>query len=329
MVANKVVISASIVLIQGGESVLADRAVSEILKARAGSEVTQLDGATVEIGQFADATAPSLFSESRILVIKDMQDLVMDVQEEVERYLAEPDPELLLVFTHKGGVKGKALLEKVKKLKPEIITCEPIKKESEKLDFVRGEFNRLHRKIENDAVQALVDALGSDIRELTGVCSQIAFDTPNPKAAITVADVNKYQQGRVETTGFDVADATLDGNPEAALIALRNALATGTDPVMITSALASAIRNLAKVSGAPRGAKSFELAGSLGLAPWQIDKARRQLNNWSPAAIVHAVQEVATADAAVKGAAVDPIYALERAISAIATGRKKASLSLS
>jgi DNA polymerase-3 subunit delta len=98
---------------------------------------------------------------------------------------------------------------------------------------------------------------------------------------------------------------------------------------MITSALASAIRTLAKVSGAPRGAKSFELAGSLGLAPWQIDKARRQLSNWSPAAIAHAVQEVATADAAVKGAAVDPIYALETAISAIATGRKKASLSRS
>ncbi|MSY99722.1 MAG: DNA polymerase III subunit delta, partial [Actinobacteria bacterium] len=74
------VISTSLVLIQGAESVLVDRAVSEILKARAEAEVTQLDGAEVEIGQFADATAPSLFSESRILVIKDMQDLVMDVQ---------------------------------------------------------------------------------------------------------------------------------------------------------------------------------------------------------------------------------------------------------
>ena len=124
--------NASMVLIQGAESVLVDRAVSEILKAKVGAEITQLEGAAVEIGNFADATAPSLFSESRILVIKDMQDLIMDVQEEIERYLTEPDPALLLIFTHKGGIKGKALLEKVKKLKPEVITCEPIKKESEK-----------------------------------------------------------------------------------------------------------------------------------------------------------------------------------------------------
>ena len=98
--------NASMVLIQGAESVLVDRAVSEILKAKVGAEITQLEGAAVEIGNFADATAPSLFSESRILVIKDMQDLVMDVQEEVERYLTEPDPALLLIFTHKGDIKG-------------------------------------------------------------------------------------------------------------------------------------------------------------------------------------------------------------------------------
>ena len=66
-------------------------------------------------------------------------------------------------------------------------------------------------------------------------------------------DVQKFQNGRIETTGFDVADAALDGRRDVALIALRNALATGTDPVLITSALAGSLRTLAKVSGASRG----------------------------------------------------------------------------
>jgi DNA polymerase-3 subunit delta len=129
--------------------------------------------------------------------------------------------------------------------------------------------------------------------------------------------VDTYHQGRIETTGFDVADAALDGNLSAALISLRSALETGTDPVMITSAIASSLRSLAKVSGANRNQKSFELAGQLGMAPWQIDKARRQLNRWSPAQIADAVGAIAQADAEVKGAASDPIYALEKAVTRI------------
>ncbi len=321
MVESEVVMSASLVLIHGAESVLADRALSKIIKDQSalGVEVTVIEGGQAEVGVFSDAIAPSLFSEKRLVVIKDFHDLTFDVQEEVELFLEAPDPSLTLVLIHKGGVKGKALLDKIKKKKPEIILCEPIKKESDKQDFVKKEFLTLKRKISPAAITALIDALGSDVRELAAACSQIAFDTPNPTAAITESDVARYHQGRIETTGFDVADATLDGKPDGALLALRNALMTGTDPVLITSALASAIRTLAKVSGAPRGAKSFELAGSLGLAPWQIDKARRQLGNWSPASIVFAITQVAKADAGVKGAAADPIYALEQAVIAIAS----------
>lgn len=133
--------------------------------------------------------------------------------------------------------------------------------------------------------------------------------------------IDKFHQGRIETTGFDVADATLDGNLSGALIALRSALETGTDPVMITSAIASALRSIAKVSSVNRGVKSFELAGQLGMAPWQIDKARRSLNRWSPGALADAVGVIAQADAEVKGAASDPIYALEKAITRIATAQ--------
>jgi DNA polymerase-3 subunit delta len=113
----------------------------------------------------------------------------------------------------------------------------------------------------------------------------------------------------------------LDGNLPAALIALRSALETGTDPVMITSAIASSLRSLAKVSGANRNQKSFELAGALGMAPWQIDKARRQLARWNPGQIADAVGAIATADAEVKGAASDPIYALEKAVTKIASSQ--------
>ena len=309
-----------LVLIQGAEGLLADRAISEILAANQGAQITTLSTEDIELGVITDSLAPSLFGDTRIVVIKEIQDLTAECSEEIIEYLANPDENLNLVLWHKGGVKGKALVDKVKKAGAQLIAADAIKKESEKAEFVRAEFKRLGRKISTEAVQALIDSLGSDLRELGGACSQLASDVKDGKV-IDENDVADYQQGRIETTGYDVADAVLDGKTAIALINLRNAINTGTDPVLIVSAIAASIRTMAKVSGASRGLKSFDLASQLGLPPWQIDKARRQLSGWTENALARSVIVLAQADADIKGAAADPAYALERAIITISTAR--------
>jgi DNA polymerase-3 subunit delta len=308
----------SLYLLLGSESALADRALAKLnaeLKEEK-CEITTIAAPDAILGDISDALAPSLFSERRALIIKDLQDLPEESREEITRYLDAPDDLTTLIFVHKGGVKGKALLDAIKKAKPEIILCEPLKKEVEKEEFVKSLFLDSGRKATAGAIAALVAALGSDMRELQAAVSQICLDAQAGKT-IDDAIVDKFHQGRIETTGFDVADATLDGNLPGALVALRSALETGTDPVMITSAIASNLRSLAKVSGVNRGVKSFEVAGELGMAPWQIDKARRQLAGWSPRSIAKAVQAIALADAQVKGASSDPIFALEKALATI------------
>ena len=308
-------------LILGSEGALSDRALAKLaaqLKEEK-AEATTIFAADALLGDISDALAPSLFSERRALIIKDLQDLPDDSKDEVIRYLSEPDDMTTVIFVHKGGVKGKALLDAIKKVKPEIIACEPLKKDAEKEAFVKDLFLDSGRKASPAAVAALIGALGGDMRELQQAVSQIALDSP--AGVIDEAMVDKFHQGRLQTTGFDVADATIDGNLPTALISLRSAIEAGTDPVMVTSAIASALRSLAKVSGAATGAKSFELAGQLGMAPWQIDKARRQLQGWTPRALSQAVQAIALADAQVKGAATDPIYALEKALATITAAR--------
>ena len=311
-----------IYLLLGSEIALADRALAKIvaeLKAER-AEITTLFASEISVGEISDALSPSLFSERRALIIRDLQDLVEEAKIEITRYLDSPDPTLTLVLVHKGGVKGKALLDQIKKAKPELIACDPLKKETEKADFVRNLFLDLGRKASPSAISALVDATGTDLRELSAAVSQLASDTP--AGIIDETHVNKYHQGRIETTGFDVADKVMEGNFAEALITLRHALTTGTDPVMITSAIASSLRGIAKVSGTNRGQKSFELAGELGMAPWQIDKARRQLSGWNAQTLTMAVDAIAKCDSDVKGGASDPIYALEQAISTITACRR-------
>ncbi len=310
-----------IYLLLGSEAALSDRALSKLtaeLKSES-AEITTLFAGDVSVGEISDALSPSLFSERRALILRDLQDLIEDAKPEVTRYLDQTDPTLTLVLVHKGGIKGKALLDQIKKVKPEIITCDPLKKESEKEDFVKNLFLDLGRKATPGAISALVNATGTDLRELSASISQLASDTP--AGPIDESHVDKYHQGKIETTGFDVADKVMDGNFAESLITLRHALTTGTDPVMITSAIASSLRGIAKVSGTNRGQKSFELAGELGMAPWQIDKARRQLNGWNANTLTTAVEAIAKCDAQVKGGASDPIYALEQALSRICAAR--------
>jgi len=309
-----------LVLVQGAEALLADRAISKIIASNPGAQVITLSADEIESGVITDNLAPSLFSDARVVVIKEIQDLTSDCSDEVGDYLENQDENLTLILWHKGGVKGKALVDKIKKAKAEVIVFEVIKKDSEKSDFIRSEFKRLERKVSTEAVSALIDSLGSDLQELSAACSQLASDVTFSKI-IDEDDVRAYQQGRVESTGFDVADAALDGKTAIALINLRNALATGTDPVLIVSALASSLRTLAKVAGQSSSSKSFELASILALPPWQIDKARRQLSGWNEIGLTKAVIAIANADADIKGAASDPIYALERAIMTVCSAR--------
>ncbi|OIQ75435.1 hypothetical protein GALL_428980 [mine drainage metagenome] len=312
----------NLVLAIGPEPLLADRAIERLLgQIRANEPLAALQSlaaAEVDPGDIGDALAPSLFGERRILVVRDLQDLRAECASEITNYLASPDENITLVLTHKGGVKGKALVEAVRKAKPVEIACDAIKKDSEKLDFIRAEFAGHGRKIDGEAARALVDAVGGDIRELASAASQLINDTTG---AINAAAVERYHGGRVEATGFKVADAAIDGNIGVALATLRQALDTGTDPVLITSALASGMRTLAKVGSASRNVRAVELAGQLGLAPWQIDKARRQLTGWNGTSIAIAIKAIAHADGAVKGGESDPIYALERAVMTVARAR--------
>ena len=79
---------------------------------------------------------------------------------------------------------------------------------------------------------------------------------------------------------------------------------------------------MAKVAGAGRG-PAAALAKELAMPPWQIDRARRDLQGWDPTGLRSAIVAVADADAAVKGevAGVAAAYALERAVVAVTDAR--------
>ena len=221
-------------------------------------------------------------------------------------------------MAHKSGMRGKKVLDTMKKARARVIECPAIKTDRDKADFVTNEFRRQGRKVTPAAVHALIEAVGKDVRELTSACSQLVADT---EGVVDDEVVERYHGGKVEATGFRVADAAVAGQAGEALRLLRHAIGTGVDPVPIVAVLASQLRTLVRVGAAGRG-RSGDLAKSLGMAPWQVDKARRSINGWDSEGLGRAIQAVAAADFEVKGGGRDPVYAVERAILTIAGARR-------
>ena len=111
------------------------------------------------------------------------------------------------------------------------------------------------------------------------------------------------------------------GDVPAALEALRWALHVGVDPVPIADALADGVRTVARVASAGRGSP-YQLASSLGMPAWKIERAQRQGRGWTPEGLVEAMRAAAECNAAVKGGADDRAYALERAVFSVAAARQ-------
>lgn len=314
---------APVTLITGEEEFLADRAVSRVIAAARerdpDAQTSQLTAQEAGAGQLSELTQPSLFGERRVIVVRGVQDLGKDAASDLLAYLQAPDDDVSLVLVHAGGKKGQKVVDAAKRADARTINCPKVTKMRERLDFVRGEVHGAGRTISEDAARSLIDAVGTDLRELANACSQLVADTAG---AIDEETVSRYHRGRAEVSAFSVADRAVEGRTGDALEQLRWALHTGVPPVLITSALAQGLRAIVKVgSASSRGGAA--LAKEAGMPPWKVDRVRQQLRGWGPDGISTALRAVAEADADVKGGAADAEYALERVVLSITAARRE------
>lgn len=311
-------------LIYGPEGLLAERAVKARTKAalaeRKGAQLNRVEAAELDGNQLAEITGGSLFSSDSVTVINDIGSTPPELADALLEAALHPSDDLALVVVHAGGVKGKGLLDKLKKAKLESFEAAAIKP-WEVSQFVIAEAKRLKVPMRQDAAQTLVDAVGSDLRALAGAVDQLRSDTEG--AEVTPDVVQRYFAGRAEVTSFAVSDAALAGQASLALERLRWALGTGVAAVLVTSAMASGLRGLGKYLDA-RGMRlsDYDLAREIGVPPFKVKDMHRTSKGWTPDGVAAALQAVATADAQVKGAATDPNYALERMVLAVITQRR-------
>lgn len=307
--------ASTLVVVSGSEHYLASRSISRIRQdlraANPELEIDEVAEGDYSNGLLFSLISPSLFGEERLVIIHGATE---ELAADMERYLGEPNPSCTVVVRlpnlvgHNGKFKTKFAKQAVN------IACEELKRDSDKLAFITSEFASRNLSIEAQAARLLLLAFAYELGELGAACSQLAS---LGKSKISKDDVEATFGGRVETNAFKIADAAMAGNAAEAIRLFRHGSATGIDSVALTAALAMRVRQLARLFNDRNGN-----AAALGMAPWQVDKARKELAGWSEQELVELVQLVAKTDADVKGAAREPDFSVEKLLMAMAKASK-------
>jgi DNA polymerase III subunit delta len=310
-------------LVLGDEELLVERAVGEILRSarkRAGTDpgandvpVSRTRAGDVGTYELAELLSPSLFADERIVVLEAAAEAGKDAAAMIAAAAADVPPGTVLVVVHSGAGRAKALATELQALGAEVHPCARITKLSERVDFVRKEFRALRVRVDEETVTALLDAVGSDVRELAAACSQLVADTGGD---VDAAAVRRYHSGKAEVKGFDIADKAVVGDVGGATEALRWAMMRGEPLVVLADALAEAVHAIGRVG--PLSGDPYRLAAQLGMPPWRVQKAQKQARRWSRDTVAIAMKVVADLNANVKGAVADADYALESAVRQVA-----------
>jgi DNA polymerase-3 subunit delta len=307
----------SLHLVVGEEELLVERAVRAALEAARQADptadLTRVQVTDLTPPELAELVSPSLFAEGRVIVLQNAQEISKEIADTVLSYVKAPADGVTLVVVHTGGGRSKAAKDlpgQLKKAGAAVTECAKVTKAGDREAFVRNEVRQAGGKIDAEAVATLIDAVGTNLRELAAAASQLVSDTDGK---VTVDEIRRYHQGKAEVTGFAVAEKAVTGDRAGAMEALRWAMQLGVPHVLVADALADAVRTVARVSAVGR-ADPFSLAGPLGMPPWKIKKAQAQARGWDQSGLADAMQVVAGLNADVKGVAADAGYALERAV---------------
>ncbi|OKL49332.1 DNA polymerase III subunit delta [Boudabousia marimammalium] len=303
---------APIVLILGTEGLFQDRAWErvrdQVRKSASSIEIETVDGTTYTAGQLHTLASPSLFAEPKLIKIENAGVADHSLFKDLEQYLHNPAEDVTIAIIVGSGQRGKNTWKLIGNAKFPVVHCDAVKSDEARMNLVVADLKRHKRSIAPAAAAALVRALGEDLRGLAAATDQLLSDTTGE---ITEAVVKQYYQGRVETTGFDVADAVVAGQMGKALVSLRHAQESGINPVVIVAALATKFRQIALAKLVDANTHS---AQELGFNPWALKFIRPQLRYWNDHALAGAILAVAQADAEVKGAAKDPMHAVEKCV---------------
>jgi DNA polymerase III subunit delta len=305
----------------GEEEFLVERALKRLEAALAessGEAVMRVmrDAPEVSLEEFfTQARMTTLWGSSQLLVLRRVEAYPAEALKAVTAYLEHPSPHSLVVLTA-PGLKNREV-EKHKVFGPlqknQAALGFPRKKEAELLPWLTQEAQRLGKTLSPAAAQRLVEVVGDNLLELHQELKKLALYAGDD-TSLTPQQVSQLASHSRSYNIFALVEALGEKGVQRRLAALDHLLDLGEPEPRILTMLARQLRLLIRYKEAALHAAPAELAKTMQMHPWLVDKLGKQAKLFSLNALRVHLQLLHQADLAIKTSTATPRVWLEYAL---------------
>jgi DNA polymerase-3 subunit delta len=250
---------------------------------------------------------PSLLGGRRLVVIRDAEGLKKDQLEALAPWIESPSDETTLVLVASGRHRLGTLFQG----KGTVLNLEaPKGRRLATWIKQRGQEHKL--SVDERGAWALIEAIGSDLRELDASLEQLATAL-GEDAHVGAAEVNQAFARAADERVFVLTDAVGERRTATAMATLRKLLNQDEPPLLLLGSLVAHIKRLL-VAHAVAGGGRRALGEALGLPDWRAERIGKQARSYREDELVSALTILAQADVEMKGGDLPPEIALERAV---------------
>ncbi|HEU4711322.1 MAG TPA: DNA polymerase III subunit delta [Pyrinomonadaceae bacterium] len=260
--------------------------------------------------QSAIAAAEQLpmMSERRVVRVRDFAKL-RDADEDVLiRYLGNPSPSTVMIFTadelDKRKKSTKALLDSCT-----VVDFSPLK-DSEAKAWARSYLKNLKSAADDAVLSEIINLVGTDVQTLSNELDKLASAAIETNH-ITMELVDELIGRTRELSNFELGDHLLANNRKRALETLHRLLDDGAEPVMLVGLIAGNYHRLALGKHLLTKGGREEVFRNISMPPFKRDSYIATLQRSDAKKIARGIQLTAATDLAIKTSQATPRLQLE------------------
>jgi DNA polymerase-3 subunit delta len=268
--------------------------------------------------QSAIAAAEQLpmMSDTRVVRIRDFARLREADEETLIRYLNNPSPSTVMIFT------ADELDKRKKSSKVLLDTCTVVEfaplKDAEAKAWAKSRLKELKVSTDDSVLSEIINLVGTDVQTLYNELDKLASAAAGA-GRITPDHVNELIGRSRELSNFELGDHLLAGNRRKALETLHRLLEDGAEPVMLVGLIAGNYHRLALGKHLLTRGGREEVFRNINLPPFKRDSYISTLQRSTAAKIARGIQLTAATDLAIKTSQATPRLQLEMLVCELAS----------
>ncbi|WP_044642333.1 DNA polymerase III subunit delta [Risungbinella massiliensis] len=285
-----------------------------------GWEVTSFDLEETSVQQLImEADSSSLFSEQKMMIGRNANFLTsqrskhaaIHEPEALITYLADPNPDYLVVFTVVTDKldKRKKVVKELEK-KAQVYRFDPLKG-TQLAQWTFQRFQQYEANIEKKALIRFVDLVGTDLRMLDTECQKVA--TYAQGSEITVEIVEELVPRTLEQNVFQLTEHIAKQNQAAAIRIWEDLMYQKEEPIKILALITRQIRLLLQVKlFSKKGWNEKEIAKELRMHPYPIKLAYQQGLRYQESQLKRSLQAAINTESEIKEGKIGRQIGVER-----------------